>query len=142
MSKRLIVSADDFGLSPEINEAVERAHRDGILRAASLMVNAPATPDAVERARRLPNLAVGLHVVLVHGRPALPVERVPDLVDSRGEFPTDLVRAGFRFFFTQGCGGSSKPKSARSSNASPRPGSYSITSTRNATCTCTQPSST
>jgi hopanoid biosynthesis associated protein HpnK len=99
VSKRLIVSADDFGLSPEVNEAVERAHRDGILRAASLMVNAPATRDAVERARRTPGLSVGLHVVLVHGRPALPAEQVPDLVDSRGEFPTDLVRAGFRFFF-------------------------------------------
>jgi hopanoid biosynthesis associated protein HpnK len=97
--KRLIVNADDFGAAPEVNEAVERAHRDGVLRSASLMVGAPAAADAIERARRLPKLAVGLHVVLVHGRPLLPPDRVPDLVDERGEFLTDLVRAGFRFFF-------------------------------------------
>lgn len=100
--KRLIVTADDFGAAPEVNEAVERAHRQGILRSASLMVGAPAAADAIERARRLPNLAVGLHVVLVHGRPVLAPDRVPDLVDERGEFPTDLVRAGVRFFFRPG----------------------------------------
>jgi chitin disaccharide deacetylase len=97
--KRLIINADDFGAAPEVNEATELAHRDGILRSVSLMVGAPATADAVERARRLPNLAVGLHVVLVHGRPVLSPERVPDLVDSRGAFLTDLPRAGMRFFF-------------------------------------------
>lgn len=66
------------------------------------MVGAPATADAVERARRMPGLAVGLHVVLVNGRPVLPAERVPDLVDERGEFLVDLVRAGFRFFLRPG----------------------------------------
>jgi hopanoid biosynthesis associated protein HpnK len=100
--KRLILNADDFGIAPEVNEAVEQAHRNGVLRAASLMVGAPAAADAIERARRLPSLAVGLHVVLVHGRPVLPPERVPDLVNERGEFPTDLVRAGFRFFSGRG----------------------------------------
>ena len=97
--KQLIVSADDFGISPEVNEAVERAHRDGILRATSLMVGAPAAADAVERARRLPNLAVGLHVVLVFGRPVLPPQQIPDIVGRDGAFLTDLVRAGVRFFF-------------------------------------------
>jgi chitin disaccharide deacetylase len=100
--KRLIVNADDFGAAPEVNEAVERAHREGILRSASLMVGAPAARDAVERARRLPDLAVGLHVVLVHGRPVLEAGRVPDLVDARGEFLTDLTRAGVRFFLRPG----------------------------------------
>jgi chitin disaccharide deacetylase len=100
--KRLIINADDFGIAPEVNEAVERAHRDGVLRSASLMVGAPAAADAIDRARRLPNLAVGLHVVLVYGRPVLPPQYVPDLVDERGEFLTDLVRAGFRFFLRPG----------------------------------------
>jgi hopanoid biosynthesis associated protein HpnK len=100
--KRVIVNADDFGISTEVNEAVERAHNDGVLRAASLMVAAPATADAVARARRMPRLAVGLHVVLVNGRPALPPERVPDLVDRDGRFPTDLLRAGVTFFFRPG----------------------------------------
>lgn len=99
VSKRLIVNADDFGAAPEINEAVERAYRDGILRSASLMVGAPGFADAVERARRLPGLAVGLHLVLVYGHPVLPPERIPDLVDVRGEFPTNLARAGMHFFF-------------------------------------------
>jgi hopanoid biosynthesis associated protein HpnK len=97
--KRLIVNADDFGAAPEVNEGVERAHHGGILRSASLMVGAAAAADAIERARRLPNLAVGLHVVVVNGRPVLPAQQVPDLVDERGAFLSDLVRAGFRFFF-------------------------------------------
>ena len=100
--KRLILSADDFGAAPEVNTAVERAHRDGVLRAASLMVGGVAAEDAIERARRMPELAVGLHVVLVHGRPVLPPKRVPDLVDRSGAFLTDLLRAGFRFFFRPG----------------------------------------
>lgn len=100
--KRLIVNADDFGIAPEVNEAVERAHREGVLRSASLMVGAPAAHDAIERARRLPKLAIGLHVVLVHGQPVLPAERVPDLVTTGGEFLTDLVQAGFRFFLRPG----------------------------------------
>ncbi len=66
------------------------------------MVAAPAAADAIERARRMPGLAVGLHVVLVHGRPVLPPERVPDLVDDRGKFLTDLAGAGVRFFFRPG----------------------------------------
>lgn len=66
------------------------------------MVAAPAAQDALLRARRLPQLAVGLHVVLVNGRPVLPPEAVPDLVDARGEFLTDLVRAGVRFFVRPG----------------------------------------
>jgi len=97
--KQLILTGDDFGISPEVNEAIERAHLQGVLRAASLMVAAPAFDDAVARARRLPSLGVGLHVVLVNGRPALPASAVPDLVDERGEFLTDLVAAGFKFFF-------------------------------------------
>jgi len=97
--KRVIVTADDFGLAVPVNEAVERAHREGVLTAASLMVGAAAAADAVERARRLPGLHVGLHVVLVQGRPVLPPERVPDLVDERGAFSDRLVRAGLSWFF-------------------------------------------
>jgi chitin disaccharide deacetylase len=97
--KQLIVSADDFGLSAEVNAAVERAHRDGILAAASLMVAAPATDDAVIRARALPRLRVGLHVVLVNGRPLLPPSELPDLVGANGAFLSDLAAAGVRFFF-------------------------------------------
>ena len=65
----LIVTADDFGAALAVNEAVEIAHTQGILTAASLMVGGEAADDAVERARRLPGLGVGLHVVLADGRP-------------------------------------------------------------------------
>lgn len=100
--RAVIFNADDFGAAREINEAVERAHREGLLRSASLMVGAPESHDAIGRAKRLPELAIGLHVVLVNGRPVLPPELVPDLVDARGDFLTDLVRAGVRFFFRPG----------------------------------------
>jgi hopanoid biosynthesis associated protein HpnK len=96
---RLIVTGDDFGLAIPVNEAIEAAHRDGVLSAASLMVGAPEAADAVARARRLPGLAVGLHLTLVNGRPVLPAERVPGLVDADGRFRNDLVRAGIAFFF-------------------------------------------
>lgn len=95
----MIVTSDDFGLSTSVNDAVERAHREGILTAASLMVAAPGTDDAIARARAMPSLGVGLHVVLVNGRPKLPAREVPDLVDANGDFPTDLVAAGIRYFF-------------------------------------------
>ena len=96
--KQLIVTADDFGASVEVNEAVERAHRNGILTAASLMVTGDAVDDAVARARAMPALGVGLHVVLVEGRPILPSERVRALVDADGKFRTDMVRAGVTIF--------------------------------------------
>ena len=96
---RLIVTADDYGLHEAVNEAVERGCREGVLRAASMMVAAPAVVDAVERARRLPGLAVGLHLVLADGRAILPPARIPDLVDAHGRFSDAMVRNGFRFFF-------------------------------------------
>lgn len=97
--KRLIITADDFGLSLPVNEAVERAHREGVLTSASLMVGAPAAADAVARARRLPGLKVGLHVVVARGRPVLGRDVVPDLIGPDGNLPNGLSGAGVRFFF-------------------------------------------
>jgi hopanoid biosynthesis associated protein HpnK len=95
----LIVTADDFGLHPAVNEAVELAHRDGVLTATSLMVAAPAAADAVARARRLPNLRVGLHLVLADGAAMLPRGRIPALVDAQGRFGDNMAWDGVRFFF-------------------------------------------
>ncbi|MBV8105308.1 MAG: hopanoid biosynthesis-associated protein HpnK [Hyphomicrobiales bacterium] len=92
--KRLVVTADDFGLAPEVNESVERAHRHGVLSAASLMVGAPAAADAVARARLMPRLRVGLHLVLVDGRAVAPCEDIRDLVDGSGRLRTDLAAYG------------------------------------------------
>jgi hopanoid biosynthesis associated protein HpnK len=92
--KRLIVTADDFGAAREVNDAVEAAHREGILSAASLMVAAPAAADAIARARRMPSLRVGLHVVLTQGRPLLPASAVSALVDRNGLFRSNLTALG------------------------------------------------
>ena len=90
----LVITADDFGLSEEVNEAIEVAHCTGLLRAAGLMVAGPAASDAARRARRLPELRIGLHIVLVEGRPALPPTQISDLVDSRGNLRADMFRLG------------------------------------------------
>ena len=97
--RQLIVTADDFGAAVEVNQAVERAHQGGILSAASLMVAAPAANDAVQHARAMPSLRVGLHLVLVDGKPMLPAAAVPDLVDKSGNFRNDMARAGAAMFF-------------------------------------------
>ncbi|MBU6267721.1 MAG: hopanoid biosynthesis-associated protein HpnK [Sphingomonadales bacterium] len=90
--KQLIVTTDDFGMSLEVNEAVEQAHRDGILTSASLVVTGDAVEDAVRRAQRLPTLGVGLHLALFGARAAAPGRSrlAPDGVNL-GETP---VRTG------------------------------------------------
>jgi hopanoid biosynthesis associated protein HpnK len=97
--RRVIVTGDDFGIAVSVNEAIEEACRRGILTTASLMVGAAAAQDAVRRARRLPTLRVGLHIVVVDGGPVLPPGRIPALVDGNGRFREGLVRAGFRYGF-------------------------------------------
>lgn len=97
--RNLVLTADDFGAAAEVNQAVERAHREGVLSAASLMVSGMAAADAVSRARAMPRLRVGLHLVLVDGKPVLPARQVPDLVDDKGHFRTDMARSGVAMFF-------------------------------------------
>ena len=94
----LIVTADDFGLHESVNEAVEQASRAGVLTAASLMVGAPAAADAIRRARALPQLRVGLHLVLADGSAMLAPERVPGLADRRGHMDARMFTRGVRFF--------------------------------------------
>lgn len=97
--RQVIITADDFGLAVPVNEAVEIAHRDGVLGGASLMVAADGAADAVARARRLPTLRVGLHVVVVDGRPAIAPAAIPGLVDATGRLRSDLLRTSLRIFF-------------------------------------------
>ena len=97
--KRLIVNADDFGLSPEVNAGVIRAHRDGILGSASLMVAEPAAKAAAELARQNPALDVGLHAVVCRGRSILNAAHLPGAVDASGHFVENTVLAGMRYFF-------------------------------------------
>src|SRR6266851_3225916 len=102
MLRRLIVTADDFGRDVAINEAVEAASRDGILCGASLIVAASAAADAVARAHRLPELRVGLHLVLTDGSPVLPPDEIRGLVGADGRFDDSQIRAGLRYFFRPG----------------------------------------
>ncbi len=67
--KSLIVTADDFGYSPDVNAAVLRAHREGVLRFASLMVDRPAAAEAAAMAKDAPGLGVGLHLELCADEP-------------------------------------------------------------------------
>jgi hopanoid biosynthesis associated protein HpnK len=97
--RRVIFSADDFGLTPAVNEAIERAHREGILDQASLMVAGAAAEDAIRRARATPSLRVGLHLVVIEGPATSPPAEVPDLVNADGQFPSEQARLGFRYFF-------------------------------------------
>jgi hopanoid biosynthesis associated protein HpnK len=93
-----IITADDFGLHPAVNAAVDEAHRSGVLTATSLMVAGPAVADAARRARALPSLRVGLHLTLADGAAVLPRSQIPDLVDADNRFHDNMVGAGWRFF--------------------------------------------
>jgi hopanoid biosynthesis associated protein HpnK len=93
----LILTADDFGASARVNAAIARAHREGVLACASLMINGPAAAEAVALARACPELRVGLHLVVVDGRSALEPERVPGIVDRTGRFPASPLLAGLRY---------------------------------------------
>ena len=64
---RLIVNADDFGLTRGVNRAIAELHRSGVLASATIMANAAATDDAINLALQTPTLAVGCHVVLLDG---------------------------------------------------------------------------
>ncbi|GBR51457.1 sugar phosphotransferase system protein [Neokomagataea thailandica NBRC 106555] len=97
MTRRAIVSADDFGLSVEVNEAIEQAHKEGILSTASLMVAGDAAADAVKRAKRMPTLKVGLHAVAIEG---LSILRDPDITDTIGWFGRDQLALGIGYFFS------------------------------------------
>lgn len=80
----LIVNADDFGLSPAVNGGVERAHREGILTSATVLVNSPFFSEAVAIARRNPGLGVGVHLNLVRGPALSPREAAGELTDASG----------------------------------------------------------
>jgi hopanoid biosynthesis associated protein HpnK len=98
LARRLIVNADDFGLSHSVNEAVIQAHSEGILTTASLMVNEPGFSEAVALARENPRLGIGLHLTFSHGHSTLTPHEIPGLVNSRQEFSNSPGGAGFRYF--------------------------------------------
>lgn len=101
-ARAVIVTADDFGYSREVNAGIIRAHREGILTATSLIVSAAARDEAAVLSRENPNLDVGLHLVVCRGRSALPPAQLAGLVDASGNFLESPVGAGMRYFFNRG----------------------------------------
>src|SRR5262245_65607776 len=79
--KRLIVSADDFGLTEKVNEGIAAAHRGGIITSVSLLANCRAFESAIEILRNNPNLDPGLHLNLTEGHPVCDPAAVPSLAD-------------------------------------------------------------
>jgi len=86
MEKRLIINADDYGLSRGITDGILLTHQEGILTSTSLMVNQPATDYAISRAKEVPELGIGIHLNLTQGMPVLPKDQVRTLVDDDGCF--------------------------------------------------------
>ncbi len=96
----LIINGDDFGYSAAVNRAILQAHQQGILTSASLMVNEAAAAQAIALAKTHPALAVGLHLVLVLGRAALPHAEVPHITDAQGRFTDSSLQAGLQYYFS------------------------------------------
>jgi len=101
---RLIINADDFGLTSGVNRAIVELHQAGVLTSATLMARAGATDEAIRMALAISTLGVGCHVVLVDGQPVLPPEKVPSLVDKHtGHFPPKLTTFLMRLFTGRIC---------------------------------------
>ncbi len=89
---KLIVNADDFGISEAVNRGIIEAHDRGIVTSTSLMATGAAFEHAVELARSRPGLAVGVHLVLTEHRPLVGPAAVPSLVEPGGAFPPHVLR--------------------------------------------------
>ncbi len=89
--KRLIINADDFGLTRGVNRAIAEAHEHGIVTSATLMAGGPEFDEAVALARRLPRLSIGCHVDLIQLAPVLPASRLPTLTRD-GQFRPGFAR--------------------------------------------------
>ena len=97
---RVIINADDFGMSEEVNEAVIRAYKEGVLTSTSLMVTGAAFEQAVRLAKENPGLAVGIHLVTVVGKSVLSHSEIPALVDREGNFSNNPTAAGLKYYFS------------------------------------------
>ena len=97
---RLIINADDFGVSEEVNEAVIRGYKEGVLTSTSLMVTGAAFEQAVKLARENPGLSIGIHLVTVVGKSVLPHSEIPHLVDRERNFSNNPTAAGLKYYFS------------------------------------------
>ncbi len=84
---RLVVNADDFGMSAAISRGILRAHREGIVTSTSLLGNTPDLPGARAMLAEAPTLGVGVHLALCGGRPVAPPDSIPSLLTPEGKLP-------------------------------------------------------
>ena len=96
--RRLIINADDFGLTAGVNRAIVEAHEHGVVTSATLMANGHAFADAIGLAQSRPRLGVGCHIVLVDGAPLLHATAVSSLLDRRGNSSGPHFREGITRF--------------------------------------------
>ncbi|RJQ45728.1 MAG: ChbG/HpnK family deacetylase, partial [Gaiellales bacterium] len=87
MYEKLIINADDFGLSSGVNRGIIECHEAETVTSTTLMAQGAAAEEAAVLAVEHPRLGVGVHLNLTSGRPVLPADRVPSLVDRAGLFP-------------------------------------------------------
>jgi predicted glycoside hydrolase/deacetylase ChbG (UPF0249 family) len=86
MDKRLVINADDFGLCESVNKGIVEAHTKGVLTSTTIMTNMPAAEQAVELAKKLPNLGVGVHLNLTNGTPLCQDDSLKLLLNAEGNF--------------------------------------------------------
>ena len=82
--KKLIITADDYGMSRAVNDAIDEGIEAGIITSTNVMTNMPYYRDAIKLKEK--NVSVGIHWVLACGKPVLPKEEIPTLVMENGEF--------------------------------------------------------
>ncbi|MFQ6082109.1 MAG: carbohydrate deacetylase [Candidatus Aminicenantia bacterium] len=86
--KRVIINADDFGLTSGINKGIILAHQKGILTSTTLMANMPGFSQAVKLAKKNKSLGVGIHLNIIRGEPISSPQKVPSLLNNHGHFLT------------------------------------------------------
>jgi chitin disaccharide deacetylase len=106
--KLLVVNADDLALHPSVNHAIFKAHQEGIVTSCSILAGGSAFQDAVQQAKRLPSLGVGIHLCLVDQFPILPVQDIPSLVDAEGS-----LHRSYSIFLKKYCLGKIKTEEVR-----------------------------
>ena len=99
--KRLIINADDFGLSSQVNKAIIEAFKQGVLTNASLLANGLSFQEAVALAKANPELGVGIHLNILRGKPLSVLNEVRSLVDQRGFFQESPLRLGSKILLSK-----------------------------------------
>lgn len=84
--KRVIINADDFGLTSEVNKGVVAAFRQGVVTSASILATGKAFSEAIDMVRENDGLGIGVHLCLTEEYPVLPILDIPTLVDMDGRF--------------------------------------------------------